>query len=551
MFRYLQCLVIALLFLLPTLTQAGDIYDDLSQDDLWEIIEAKDYAAAEEMFAQSHRLSLRDAEAVDHTRWLFGVFGTNNPKVAHFAEEWLEAYPQSAYAHTGQVWVLHRTAWYIRGEGLARTLYYDAMATFGAMHREAWQLAERAYELAPDLLPASDAIIRLANSTRNQDKALAVLDTVMREAPNYGTLNRAIDLTNPGWGGSWELVEYMCSQYAPLVEIHGSDDNVLWCKLFAAGTYHLPSRRDWFMDEAAKRQFRNLEDLYARNIWTRTATQEEAAFLNEYLSDPNVTNANLAYNFDSDLARKYGYEFVYESHIRRAKEHANAQIERDPYNPRLLEILLKDISGFSITEDDRLRMSVIERTPREDKVEYSRRLLQSSPYDPELWKQFAQYKFNANNARHALLDEPYLTNSIVYENHNSSALQGFATSRWMLLSQLERLEWETEQPRWKEQSPEQLEQNTAILESWIARRETLDLDAQIRCPMMRAYRLYKMLCGRPGQGACQIQPQMKDMLQLVRDDVNKRRVCTGVMAASEYDLYFQPINVDLYAPVPD
>ena len=73
MFRYLQCVVVALLFLLPNLTQAGDIYDDLSQDGLWEIIEAKDFAAAEEMFAQSHRLSLLDAEAMDHTRWIFLV----------------------------------------------------------------------------------------------------------------------------------------------------------------------------------------------------------------------------------------------------------------------------------------------------------------------------------------------------------------------------------------------------------------------------------------------------------------------------------------------
>ena len=63
------------------------------------------------------------------------------------------------------------------------------------------------------------------------------------------------------------------------------------------------------MDEAAKRQFRNLDYLYARNIWTRTATQEEAAFLNEYLSDPNVTNENLAYNFDSDLARNMATRF--------------------------------------------------------------------------------------------------------------------------------------------------------------------------------------------------------------------------------------------------
>ncbi|MEL7257584.1 MAG: hypothetical protein AAFN80_07025 [Pseudomonadota bacterium] len=549
--RCIKTLFTALLFLLPSLAQAADVYEDISKDDLWAVIEAKDFKAAEELFAKSHSYAMQNADALNHTRWLFEVFGTNNPKVGQFAEGWLDAYPQSAYANTGQAWVLYTTGWYIRGEGPARGLFYDAMATFTQMHREAWDAAERAHKIAPDLLPASDAILRLANSTRNQSKALEVFHAVMTETPNAGTLSRAIDLTNPGWGGSWRLTEHICDEYAPLVEIEGRKNNVLRCKIFAAGNYHMPTHGDWYMQEAAKREFPDLDYLYAKRVSTRTATKKQAAFLHEYLTNPDVTNHELAYDFDSDLARKYGYEFLYESHIRRAKEHANAQIERDPYNPDLLETLLKDIDGFSITEDDRLRMSVIERTPREDKVEYSRRLLQSSPYDPELWKQFARYKFNANNASHALLDEPYLTNSIVYENHDSYALQGFATSRWMLLSQLERLEWETEQPRWKEQTPEQLERNTAILESWIARRETLDLDAQIRCPMMRAYRLYEMLCGRPGQGACQIQPQMKEMLEIVRDDVNERRVCTGVMAASEYDLYFQPIDVDLYAPVPD
>lgn len=31
---------------------------------------------------------------------------------------------------------------------------------------------------------------------------------------------------------------------------------------------------------------------------------------------------------------------------------------------------------------------------------------------------------------------------------------------------------------------------------------------------------------------------MQNMLEIVKTDVNERRVCTGVMAASEYELFF-------------
>ncbi|WP_338550595.1 hypothetical protein [Roseovarius phycicola] len=551
MFRYLQCLVIALLFLLPNLTQAGDIYEDVSQDDLWDIVEAKDFAAAEALFAKSHAFSLEDADAIDHTRWLFETFGTNNPKVAQFAERWLDAYPQSAYANTANAWVLYNTGWHIRGEGAARDLFPDATAIFAHMHRDAWEHAKRAYDAAPDLLPASDAMFWLTNSTHNRTRALEVLHLVMNNAPNLGTLTRALDMTNPGWGGSWELAKKICAQYAPLVEIENSKNNVRWCEIFAAGNFHMYNRSEWFIQEASKREFRDLDYLYARYLSTKNASRRDAAFLHEYLTNPDVTDYKVAYRFDSDIAQKYGYGFLYEDHIRRAKETALAEIERDPYDPDKLETLLKDISGFSIRDDGGIRISVIERTPEEKKAEYARRMLEASPFDDELWRAYARYRFSARHADHILLDEPYLINAIVYSNHDSYGLQAFANSRFWLLSELERLEWEMERPEFEALSPDRRAEVTKIIESWIERRETLDLDTKIRCPMMRAYRLYQMLCGRPGQGACEIDPKMKDMYEIVKSDVNERRVCTGVMSASEYDLYFTPIPVDFDAAVPE
>lgn len=551
MFKTIRTLTVALICLQPNLSQADDILTGLSKDDVWAAIDANDVAAAETLFAKAHAITADDPDHFHHTRWLFEIFGINNPDVAQFAEKWLETHPESAFAHTARVWSLYRTGWDIRGDGLARDLYPDAMSTFHNMHRTAWNSAVYAYEREPNLLPASDAIIRLANSTYNREKALEVLNTVMYQKPNVGTLNRALDLTNPGWGGSWDLVEQICERYGPLTEIEDIEDPTYWCKLLAAGKYHMRTHGDWYMQEAAKRKMPVLDDLYARHISTYNATRKEAAFLYEYLTDPDTIDYEIAHKFDSDLALRYGYDFLYEDHIRRAKEDAKKNIDRYPYSAYYLETLIKDISRFSKADDGEGYISrVIERTPIEDKIEYSRRLLQASPYDDQLWRQHAQYKFQHRSPDHVLLNEPYLINAIVYDNNSSGSLQSFAISRWELLSQLERLEWELERPEFKQLTPEQQKEGTDAVTSWIAKRETMHLDAQIRCPMMRAYRLYRMICDRPGQDRCQIYPQMANMLEIVKADVNERRVCTGVMAASEYDLYFEPIDVDLNAAVP-
>ncbi|MEL7014390.1 MAG: hypothetical protein AAFO72_14080, partial [Pseudomonadota bacterium] len=257
-----------------------------------------------------------------------------------------------------------------------------------------------------------------------------------------------------------------------------------------------------------------------------------------------VDHQTVAHRFDTYVAQKFGYPFQYETHIRRAKARAAKAIEFKPYDQELLKILVKDVSGFSERADGGYRISILERTPIEEKREYTRRLLQISPYNPQYWGEYAQYAFNRADPDQVLLDEPYLINALVYSNHDALLLANFATTRWQLLSQLERIESDMKSPAWQAQSPEQLERSTKIAEAWIKRRETLDLDQQIRCPMIRAYRLYKEKCGDPA-GQCGLFPDTQAMLDLAQADVVHRGACGDVMSSPVSQLYFEPVPVEL------
>lgn len=524
---------------------ASDPFDEVTQLDLWSVIEADDVAGAEDMFAKAYARGLTDPPNRDHVRWLYEVFASSSPKVANFAGRWVEAFPDSPFSHTALAWIYYQSGFDIRGERYARETYRDALDRFSQLHQMAWVHAEKAYELQPNLLPASDAILRLAKSVGHRIRGVNVLGEVMAQNPNMGTLERGLDLTTQSWGSFFpHLAEPFCDLYGPMIQDDEVLDHTRLCKLFAAGFYQRTEKRDWFLAEAHKREFVEVEPLYARAISTKHATPEQAEFLHDYLSRLDVDHHEVARRFDSYVAQKFGYPFQYETHLRRAKARAVRAIEFKPYDQELLKILMKDISGFSALEDGGYRVSVLERTPIEKKREYARRLLQISPYDPQYWRDYAQYAFHAADPDQVLLNEPFLINALVYSNHSIQDLANFVTTRWQLLSQLQRIERDMTSPAWLAQSPEQLERSTKIAKAWIARRETLDLDRQIRCPMMRAYRLSKATCSDT-TGQCDLFPDMQEAIERVLSDVNQRGVCKEILSSPSSDLYFEPVNVDL------
>jgi hypothetical protein len=234
--------------------------------------------------------------------------------------------------------------------------------------------------------------------------------------------------------------------------------------------------------------------------------------------------------------------------MRRAMADARGALRDDPYNFKLLDLLQKDVMAFDAPEGAPYSARVVERTPGEDKAEYARRKLLVSPYDAELWMEYGRHAYQGGMSPETfLMDEPARINAIVYSGHDPVQLAGYMFDKWHMLANLERLDTDPQRPEWQAASPERQAEAEANRQAWLAVRSGIDMDAALRCPMMRAYRLIRPSC-RDAASGCDIPLPMQEMYEIVRSDVNARGVCKGVMAPSVEGLLFAPVPVDLAGP---
>ena len=548
MFRYVHILLLVIFCASPVAAHAADPEPHTIKDEIWAAIDDGDYASVEASLANAQMDFLRGGLSGNDMRELFSLFHVNNPDLIRFVDGWLSDHPHSPFAHTAQAWLLHKISWGIRGDGPAREIYPRALAEFREMQFLAWHHALQAYETDKRFLPASDAILGLANPTGGQRRGYDVLREVMETDPNMGTLTRGVGLTHAGWGGggSWQKAQKICDHYGPMIDGY-STDPVTYCKLYARGNYHRDKdSRAWLIETLMTGDYPDLEHLVLFRFTHSTATRAEAMFARAYLTREGVTNVEYAREFDWNLALKYDFDFISEAHQRRAQTEARAALKRDPYNPELIRTLQSSISRLTRTEES-FRSTVVDDPTREERIEYARRMLVASPYNPRNWSDYGRALY-PQSPENVLKDEPFNINKIVYSDHAPGYLLGYAFDKWRLLAALERLDTDPESEAWKRLSEERRAQAEKTRQEWLAVRGRVNLDTEIRCPMMRAYRLFQFVCETSRDSECNAGTEQTEMIEIVRDDVNRRRVCTGVMAVDALDLFYSPIHVDLSAP---
>ena len=548
MFRILKISLIAILLAGSVPAQADTADIAATKDKLWGAVTEGDYASVEAILANAQLQYLAGEAGAEDMRALLGLFYANNPDLIAFTEGWLEVYPKSAYAHTAQAWLFHRMSWDIRGNGRARDIYPKAIADFRDMQRFAWVQATEAYDLDNRLLPASDAMIRLANSVGEQRRALKTLRGVMKTDPNMGTLRRSMGLTSGGWGfagATWDTAEEICKRYGPMID-WDEGDPVTYCLLYAAGTIHRGDHFEWAYDILATGEFPSLDYLRLNRSTRSDSTRAQAEFAREYLSRDDVTDVKHAREYDLNVAPKHNFDFLGEAHQRRAREQALEAIKRDPYNPELIKTLQNSITRMTPTETS-LMSKVIESPTHEERIEYARRMLVASPYNAQHWRAYGQELY-PQSAENALKDEGFRINAVVYSDHAPGYLMGYAFDKWRLLSALERLDTETQSAVFQKLDDARKAKSRKQIKEWQAVRENMDLDRDLRCPMIRAHRLYELVCESSQDPECEPIPEQAEMIAIVRADVNRRRVCTGVIAAPAHELFYSPIPIDLSAP---
>jgi hypothetical protein len=119
------------------------------------------------------------------------------------------------------------------------------MALFMADHERAFDLAVKAVAADPDLLAASDLMLRLTGTFGNFEVIPVELERVMARHPNRGSLLRVMKSLAPQWGGSPAQVKLLCDRYAPMVaSVPGYDATVCAIDAVYAGGFWDGDQRD-------------------------------------------------------------------------------------------------------------------------------------------------------------------------------------------------------------------------------------------------------------------------------------------------------------------
>lgn len=341
MFRILLVIFVLAFSVTKTVAQDDNPSRILDKVALREAIYAGDIDLVEEVMATAHAMyQAKDANPGD-LRVIFQLFTTTNPAIIDFTKRWLNEKPESLYAHTAQAWIDFTASWNIRGERLARQTYPYAMSEFRRLQDSAWDHAWIAFEISPDFVPASDALLRTAAQTGQVYDGLEVIDIVMKQRPDKGSLDRAIGMTDPGWSAAnWDSAAWLCSTYAPMIEWDLAEDPETHCLVQAAMTTHGATHDEWGYQMLLAGRAPSLDHLRLHRATYSRATRAEAEFARRHLSLPGVSTYYYARRFDENIATRYGFEFISYEHLLRQQEIARAQLEHDPYDPGLIKILL-------------------------------------------------------------------------------------------------------------------------------------------------------------------------------------------------------------------
>lgn len=188
----------------------------IDPDALRELAYQGDFQGVDAAMAEAHQQSLTGEISYDELRDLVSVLIRTHPDMDDFRLLWIENLPASPYAQMATAWSLYGSSIAIRGTALPRESPRAAIENFSRIQHQAMQLALSAYDTAPDFVPASDGILRMQKTTNRLWGWMinSIIADTMTVTPNFGSLTRASELSDPRWGGpGQDYILELCETY--------------------------------------------------------------------------------------------------------------------------------------------------------------------------------------------------------------------------------------------------------------------------------------------------------------------------------------------------
>lgn len=505
--------ILAFLIMLATPLWADDVTDKLSVD-ARAMIYAGDIDGFRAAITAAHAADLAAKGDQNMQRALFGPFGVTDPRVAAFTADWLAAEPDSPYAMVGRAWHLRAMGWAMRGNDLPRFTWYQAMEQMGEMHGRAMELAMRASEIAPDMVAASDAVIRMGQTFGMAELAEEELARIMAIAPNFGSLLRATNSMAPKWGGSVDAIARACEDYALLIpDVPGYTVDICLVEMFNENDLR-DAPRTWAWDMLTR-----LPD-HPHLINARTAKALDSWGLNpddtipilEAFLERGGSEMTVVRLLDEMRAKQsWSAVTTYPDAVERALAIAQTDLEHDAGNPALVEHFF----------EMRYQSTLTPQPENAEEVAIVQRMLAIAPYNVDGWLRLA-YTLPGPSAEDFRARANAATNAVIYSNHKARIISGIL-------------------PIFAHRYHDAVEKAVAGANGDPNPALSAETDADVTCPYVRLIRLLKYSCAAEDVAAddCAGYPKMDEM-QADIDQIAARGICEWERTANIEDIAFTP-----------
>ncbi|MEP6017993.1 MAG: hypothetical protein ABJ251_05860 [Paracoccaceae bacterium] len=373
---------------------------------------------------------------------------------------------------------------------------------------------------------------------------LLTLRLVMRKHPNWGSVSRGLYAANPGWGGEPQDVKELCEEFAPFVPPESQIDMTLRCYYFGLGKFYMRQAAKW-LDEAREDAALDsaLDEMRVRfiaNPWIKShKTPEDIKFARSFIrSHPQPWDyVDLASRWDMIAPRNSSEDpYLSDEILGNGFEPALARLEKDPLNKTILDFLAKAIEAKRM-EPNRIELGTDQDLSQLNRMILERRLV-AAPYTSQSWLDYAFELSRADDTADKAKADSAFTNAIYYSTDPATVLRSY----------LFELNWRIE--RWQHYA---VLQHAPRQDHQVAERDyilSLDPDADLFCPYLRAFRVYEFECAvaPAGVGNCTKDGRLRinyaEYRELARKIAN-RPACAPLMEASHKELQFSQTPVEL------
>ncbi len=502
-------------FALIAMIPASPAMATITAEGLRNLAYAGDVHTAETALTQAHRHSLDGTISFDDLRGIVSGLLTSHPDVNTFTADWLVAYPESPYAMAIRANQIVNAAWDVRGDKFVYQTHPIALSTFSGMQAQAMELARDAYALAPDFVPASDAIfnIQFAHKALSEAKYYEVLSDVMQATADYGSLQRAMRIHLAQWGGRGNAgILDDCAIYAPQVAIEAGFDADVCAADFI---WQYGSRRDdnGLMVDVKNASDHPTLDKIRFGYDTHFTTDKSRRLLVEYLSRPDVTDYEVASRFYRNYQQDDESRSMLEALDERLQAQAEAALPHNPYSPKLIHVLTRSYQHFTLNKTvspDRLRA-------------LRQRLVVARPFDPDAWSGAIADVATTWEQGGVQAASPFFVNAIVYSQYETTTMLAYLGYHLRIYESILSVQEDTGRTL----PPAVLEQDAL-------------------CPITRLTRLLRWQCTATGTGdTCLQSIGLSAADQSIIISVVENDMCPAMSALPLPELLFEPVLLEL------